>query len=100
MTWAITAWNWFVGTKFGRWIVGVSLVIAGLGAALFVAFLKGKHAQADTDKAKDAAEQIQQVKVAQQTQQAASDAAEQVRQDAAKQPAPDVTGRTDFDNTF
>lgn len=47
-------WAWFVGTRVGRWIVGVALTLAALGAALAVAFVKGKQHQADADKARDA----------------------------------------------
>jgi hypothetical protein len=93
-------WAWFVGTRIGRWIVGIALTLAGLAAALAVAFVKGKHAQADTDKAKDAQAAQRAAQAAQDTQQAASDAADKVRQDAAKQPAPDTKNRTDFDNEF
>jgi len=45
---------WVASTKIGRRIVGLTVTLAALAAALFVAFLKGKEHQADTDKAKDA----------------------------------------------
>lgn len=54
MTWLALAWKWFLGTTVGRWIVGVGVVAVAIAGALAVAFVKGKHAQADTDKAKDA----------------------------------------------
>jgi gas vesicle protein len=47
-------WAWFLGTSIGRWIVGIGAVIVAVAAAVLVAFVKGKHAQADTDKTKDA----------------------------------------------
>jgi gas vesicle protein len=47
-------WAWFLGTRIGRWIVGIGAVIAAIAAAVLVAFVKGKHSQADTDKAKEA----------------------------------------------
>lgn len=61
--------KWFLGTTVGRWIVGIGAVLAALAVALYVAFRKGKHAQADTDAAKDATEQAQ---AAQQVVQAAT----------------------------
>lgn len=93
-------WAWFIGTRIGRWIVGVSLVIAGLAAALFVAFLKGKHSQADKDAAKQAQAVAEGEHVAQQVQTDATQAAAKVQQDAAKQPSPDPVKRDDFNNTF
>ena len=93
-------WGWFVGTKIGRWLVGVTLVIVGLFAALAVAFVKGKHAQADEDKAAQAEEQAAFDRLAHQTQTDAAQAAARVQQDAVKQPVPDTTNRTDFDGTF
>jgi hypothetical protein len=46
-------WAWFVSTKIGRWLVGIAVTLAAVAAALVVAFVKGKHAQADKDAAKD-----------------------------------------------
>ena len=54
MAWFAAAWSWFSGTKIGRWIIGAALVIAGLLAALAIAFVKGKQSQASVDDAKDA----------------------------------------------
>lgn len=45
---------WFLGTTIGRWIVGIGAVLAGIAALAYEAFRKGKHAQANTDAAKDA----------------------------------------------
>jgi len=91
---------WVASTKIGRWIVGLALVIGGLAAALFVAFAKGKHAQADVDKAKTAQADADAAKVAQQTYSDATAAAAQVRADAATQPPPDPVKRDDLNNTF
>lgn len=63
------AWKWFLGTTLGRWIVGIGAVVLAALALAAAAFLKGKHAQADTDDAKDATEQAQ---AAQQVVQAAT----------------------------
>lgn len=50
--------KWFVGTKFGRWIIGLGAVLLALALAIGAAFLKGhskgKAEQADADKTKDA----------------------------------------------
>lgn len=54
MTGFAAAWSWFLSTAVGRWIVGIGAVLAAIAALAYVYFLKGKHAQADTDKAKDA----------------------------------------------
>src|SRR6185437_7214119 len=54
IVWLAAIWKAFLGTTIGRWLVGSGVVIlAALGLAA-VAFVKGKHAQADTDAAKDA----------------------------------------------
>lgn len=94
------AWRWFLGTTLGRWIVGTGAVALALAVALYMAFRKGKHAQADADKAKDAKQQADAAHVAQQVQTNAAKAAEQVQKDAAKQPPPDTTNRNDFNDTF
>lgn len=93
------AWRWFLGTMIGRWIVGIGAVLAAVAALAAVAFLKGRHAQADADKAKDAKQQADAERVAQQVQTDAAKAAEQVQKDAEKRPAPDTVKRDDFDNT-
>ena len=90
-------WAWFLGTTIGRWIVGIGAVIVAVAAAVLVAFVKGKHAQADTDKAKDAGAAQ---RAAQDVQTDASAAVAKVRADAAKQPAPDPVEREDFNNDF
>lgn len=99
MTWLITAWGWFSGTKVGRWLIGAALALAALGALALTIYEKGKHAQATTDEAKDAKVQADAVKVAQETYTEASDAAAKVEQDAKAAPPPDTAGRADFDNT-
>jgi len=91
---------WVASTRIGRWVAGVALTIAGLGALLLVTYEKGKHSQADEDKAKQAEEQTAFGRLAQQTQTDASAAAAKVQQDAAKQPAPDTSKRNDLDSTF
>lgn len=93
-------WKWFLSTTIGRWIVGIGAVVLALAVALYMAFRKGKHAQADADKAKDAKQQADAERVAQQVQTDAAKASEQVQKEASKQPAPDTTHRTDFDDTF
>jgi len=100
MTWLAAAWSWFIGTKVGRFIVGIALVIGGLALTLYVAFRKGKHAQADVDKAKTAQADADAAKVAQQTYSDATAAAAQVRADAGRQPPPDPVKRDDLNNTF
>jgi type VI protein secretion system component VasK len=55
MTWMLSAWTWFIGTKVGRWIIGAALVIGALAVAALEMFEKGKRAQAKTDADKDAA---------------------------------------------
>ena len=87
MTWLLSAWTRFVGTKFGRWIVGAALVIAGLAAALFVAFLKGEHKQAVTDAARDA-------KADQKAKQEAADAAKR-SSDAVKETNDEISKMPD-----
>lgn len=99
MTWLAAIGKWFLSTRVGRWIVGIGAVVVAMLGLFAVGWLKGRKHEAAADEAKDAAEQVKQAQVAQATYQAASDAAEQVRQDAAEQPAPDTTNRTDFDNT-
>jgi len=46
--------KWFIGTKFGRWIVGIALALAALAMGALVMFRKGEQTQADKDVAKDA----------------------------------------------
>src|SRR5574337_748249 len=50
----IAIWTWFVGTRIGRWLVGLGVLLAALGAMALAMFEKGKHAQAAKDQAKDA----------------------------------------------
>lgn len=56
-------WTWFLATRAGRWIVGLCAALVALFTALAVAFVKGEHAQAGKDAAResqslaDAAEQ-------------------------------------------
>lgn len=96
----VAAWKWFLSTTIGRWIVGVFAVLAALAAALAIAFVKGKHAQAAKDQAKDAEASQQAAQVAQQTFTAANNAAAKVQADAAKQAPPDPINRDDFNGTF
>ena len=93
-------WAAICASKPGRWVAGIAITLAGLGAMLLITYQRGKHAQSEEDKAKQAEEQAAFGRLAQQTQTDASAAVAKVQQDAAKQPAPDVAGRTDFDNTF
>ena len=93
-------WAAICASKLGRCVAGVALTIAGLFALLAVAFVKGKHAQSDEDKAAQAEEQAAFGRLAQQTQTDAAQAAARVQQDAAKQPAPDTVKRNDFDTSF
>lgn len=92
-------WAWFIGTKVGRWIVGIGAVLA----ALAVAWLTGHHKGAETQAATDAKAQGQSAAEAAQnaveTYHDATQAAQQAQVAAAKQPAPDVVKRDDFDNT-
>lgn len=100
MIWLATAWRWFLSTTLGRWIVGVGAALAAVGALVAVSFLKGKHAQAAKDHAKDAEAAQRAAQVAQQTFTAANDAAAKVQADAAKQAPPDPIKRNDFNDTF
>jgi membrane protein implicated in regulation of membrane protease activity len=93
-------WAAICASKLGRWVAGVALTVGALIAALLVAFVKGKHAQADRDKAKQAEEEAAFGRLAQQTQTDAGTAAAKVRDDAAKQPPPDTDKRNDLDSTF
>ena len=97
MTVFADVWKWFLGTTIGRWIVGIGAVALALSVALYVAFRKGKHAQATTDEAKDAAEQVQAAQDAQQTYQQATEAAAKVEADAKAAPPPDTVKRDDLD---
>jgi len=54
IAWLAAIWKAFLGTTIGRWLAGIGAVILAILALAYVAFVKGKHAQADTDKAKDA----------------------------------------------
>ena len=100
MIWLATAWRWFLSTALGRWIVGIGAVLLGILALAYTAFLKGKHAQATKDQAKDAEAAQRAAQAAQETFTAASDAAAKVQADAAKQPPPDTVKRDDLNNTF
>lgn len=100
MTWLLTAWRWFLSTTIGRWIVGIGAVLAAAAGLAAVAFLKGKHAQAAKDQAKDAEAAQRAAQVAQDVQTDASAAVAKVQADAAKQPPPDPVKREDLDNTF
>lgn len=93
-------WAAICASRLGRWVAGVALTIAGLGALLLIMFQRGKHAQSEEDKARQAEEQAAFGRLAQQTQTDAAQAAAQVQQDAAKQPAPDTVKRNDFDTSF
>jgi len=95
-----TVWAAICASRIGRWVAGIALTLAGLIAALFVAFLKGKRAQSEEDAAKQAEEQAAFGRLAQQTQTDAGAAAAKVRNNAAKQPAPDTSKRDDLDSTF
>lgn len=84
-------WALFVGTKVGRWIVGMALAIAGVSALLGMMFLKGKHAQAKTDDFKDA----QSLAEAAQQAVAAANVRKDVENETAKLPdAPPQTVET------
>ena len=96
----IALWTWFVGTRIGRWLVGLGVILAAVGAMALAMFEKGKHAQAAKDQAKDAEAVQRAAQAAQETFTAASDAAAKVQADAAKQPPPDPIKRDDFDGTF
>lgn len=93
-------WAAICASRIGRWVAGVALAIAALATALAVAFVKGKHAQADEDRAKQAEEQAAFGRLAQQTHTDASTAAAKVQQDAAKQTPPDPVKRDDLNTTF
>lgn len=82
----MTLWAWFVGTKVGRWLVGTALVIAGLATALFIAFKKGKHAQAKTDEAKNADAAAQSEQEAANAAKRSSDAVRATNDEISKMP--------------
>ncbi len=96
----MTFFAWLATTRIGRWFIGVGAVILAALALASAAFLKGKHSQADKDKAKDAEAAQWAAQAAQETFTAATDAAAKVQVDAAKQPPPDPITRDDFDDTF
>lgn len=100
MTWFALVQKWFLSTAIGRWIVGIGAVLAAAAVLAFTAFMKGKHAQATTDAAKNAEAQQRAAQVAQDVQTDASAAVAKVQADAAKQPAPDPIKRDDFNDTF
>lgn len=93
-------WTWFLGTTIGRWIVGLGAVLAAAAVLAYTMFLKGKHAQADTDAAKVAEQYAKDAQAAQATYTAANDAVAKVQADVAKQPPPDPVKRDDLDDTF
>lgn len=96
----MTIWAWFLSTRIGRGLILVAGLVAAAGALALTMFQKGKHSQADKDKAKDAEASQRTAQAAQETFTAATDAAAKVQADAAKQPAPDPVKREDFDNEF
>jgi uncharacterized membrane protein len=57
-------WALFLGTRIGRWLAAIFAFIVTLGVTLWVVYIKGEHAQATKDQAKDsqsladAAEQV------------------------------------------
>lgn len=73
-------WAWFLGTRIGRWIVGIGAVLAAFVVAIASVFLygrgKGKTEQAEQDKAKDAGAEQQ---AAQEAAAAANRSADAVR---------------------
>ena len=93
-------WAAICASKPGRWVAGIAITLAGLGAMLLITYQRGKHAQSEEDKAKQAEEQAAFGRLAQQTQTDAGAAAAKVRNNAAKQPAPDTSKRDDLDSTF
>lgn len=96
----IELWTWFVGTRIGRWLVGLGVLLAALGAMALAMFEKGKRTQAAKDQAKDAEAAQRAAQAAQDTFTAASNAAAKVQAAAAKQPPPDPIKRDDFNGTF
>ena len=96
----MTFFAWLATTRIGRWFIGAGAVVLAALALAFAAFQKGKHSQADKDKAKDAEAAQRAAQTAQETFTAATDAAAKVQADAAKQPAPDPIKRDDFNGTF
>lgn len=45
---------WFASTKIGRWLIGLGAVVAAILAALGIGWARGRKAQADANKTKDA----------------------------------------------
>jgi hypothetical protein len=80
------AWKWFLGTAVGRWIAGIGLTVVVAAGLLYVAFRKGKHAQADTDKAKDAEAAQRAAQEAAATLQRSADAVRQTHDEVSKMP--------------
>lgn len=75
-------WDWFVSTKFGRWVIGIAALVAAFIAAWWMAHMQGASAQA----VKDAkAQQDAQADTAGQVKAAAQTRAD-VEADAAKLP--------------
>lgn len=93
-------WAAICASRLGRWVAGLALTIAGLGALLLVTYGKGRRKQADEDKAARVEEQAAFDRLAHQTQTDAAQSAARVQQDAAKQPPPDTVKRNDFNTSF
>ena len=100
MTWLLTAWSWFLSTRIGRGLILVAGLLAAIAGACLYWFERGKHSQADKDKAKDAEAAKRAAQAAQETFAAATDAAAKVQADAAKQAPPDPVKRDDFNTQF
>jgi gas vesicle protein len=79
-------WASFLTTRIGRWIVGIGAVIAAIAAAVLVAFVKGKHSQADTDKAKEAGAAQQAAQEAATAVQHSADAVRATNDEISKMP--------------
>lgn len=90
---------WFLGTKVGRWLVGVAAIIAAGIATYWIAHRKGAVAQKAADDAAQRQSFADAAQAAVETYNAAGRAAQQVQQAAAQRPAPDPVAHDDFDNT-
>lgn len=94
------AWKWFLSTTLGRWLAAAAGFLFALAVFGFYVWRKATKQQKATDQAKDAAEQVQEAQVAQETYQQATESVAKVEAAAKAQPPPDPVKRNDFDNSF
>ena len=100
MTWLAAIGKWLLGTKFGRALIAIGVVLFAIAIAALGGFEKGKYAEAKSNAKQRIKDATAAAHTAQETYADADTAAQQVQQQAKAQPAPDVVKRDDLDNTF